>query len=81
MAGILDLRWKSAESTHRLRFLIIKRNLCMVAAVAALMSIPLLHGQDKPARLTFEVESIKLAKPGAIAGGIKAMPGGQEYLA
>jgi uncharacterized protein (TIGR03435 family) len=71
----MEIRGKHAS------FLMIKRNLCMVAAVTALMSIPLLHGQDKSARLTFEVESTKLAKPGAIAGGIKAMPGGQEYLA
>jgi uncharacterized protein (TIGR03435 family) len=34
-----------------------------------------------PSRLTFEVASIKLAKPGTRGGGIKALPGGQEYTA
>ena len=33
------------------------------------------------ARLTFEVASIKPAKPGARGGGVKALPGGQEYTA
>ncbi len=32
-------------------------------------------------RLTFEVASIKPAKPGGRGGGIKALPGGQEYTA
>jgi uncharacterized protein (TIGR03435 family) len=45
------------------------------------ISIPLLHAQEKPPRLTFDVALIKLAKPDEPAGGIKAMPGGQEYLA
>ena len=37
--------------------------------------------QEKPARLTFDVISIKPAKPGVRGGGIKALPGGQEYTA
>jgi uncharacterized protein (TIGR03435 family) len=56
------------------------RRLCILTAAIGLIAIPLVHGQEKP-RLTFEVASIKLAKPGAIGGGIKAMPGGQEYMA
>ncbi len=50
------------------------RGLC-VAAILGLM----LHGQDKPGRLTFEVASIKPSKPGGRGGGIRALPGGQEY--
>ncbi len=38
------------------------------------------HAQDKP-RLTFEVASIHLTKPGTIQGGIKALPGGHGYTA
>jgi uncharacterized protein (TIGR03435 family) len=45
------------------------------------ISIPLLHAQEKPRRLTFDVVSIKLSKPSTPAGGIKVMPGGQEYVA
>jgi uncharacterized protein (TIGR03435 family) len=40
----------------------------------------LVHAQ-KPERLTFEVASIKLANPDEQGGGIKAMPGGQRYVA
>jgi uncharacterized protein (TIGR03435 family) len=44
-------------------------------------SIVVLLGQDKPARLTFEVSAIHPSKPGEIAGGIKALPAGQGYTA
>jgi uncharacterized protein (TIGR03435 family) len=50
-------------------------------AIMTLFSIPLLHSQEKPARLSFDVASIKRAKPGTPGGGIKAMPGGMEYVA
>jgi uncharacterized protein (TIGR03435 family) len=54
----------------------------MFAAAIGLAFTPLVQGQDKPARLTFEVASIKPAKPGVReGGGIKALPGGQEYSA
>jgi uncharacterized protein (TIGR03435 family) len=53
----------------------------MFAALIGLISTPLAHGQDQPARLTFEVASIKPAKGGGPGGGIKALPGGQEYRA
>jgi uncharacterized protein (TIGR03435 family) len=59
----------------------LKRKLFMLAAVVGLASTLLLHAQDKPPRLTFEVASIKPSKPGTPGGGIKAMPGGQEYMA
>ena len=39
------------------------------------------YGQDKPPRLTFEVASVKPTPAGARGGGIKPMPGGQEYSA
>jgi uncharacterized protein (TIGR03435 family) len=57
-----------------------QRRFWLLAAIGGLLST-LVHGQDKPARLTFEVASIKLAKPGTRGGGIKALPGGQEYTA
>ncbi len=44
-----------------------------------LMCIALVHGQDK--RLTFEVASIKPRKADGLVGGMRAMPGGQEYVA
>jgi len=58
----------------------------LLAAVIALMTTSLTHGQDKPApdkpsRPTFEVASIRLAKPGTRGGFIKALPGGREYTA
>jgi uncharacterized protein (TIGR03435 family) len=45
------------------------------------MPLLVLQGQEKPVRLTFEVASIKPSKPGQRGGGIKPLPGGQEYTA
>lgn len=57
------------------------RKSCMFAAFLGLISGSLIiRGQDSPAKLTFEVASIKPAKGGP-GGGIKALPGGQEYRA
>ena len=53
----------------------IQRSLWILAAATCLMC------QEKPARLTFEVVSIKPSKPGGRGGGIKPLPGGQEYKA
>lgn len=50
-------------------------------SVLALIFAALLHAQSKPTRLTFEVASIKPTKPGTRGGGIKPLPGGQEYIA
>lgn len=58
----------------------ITRRLC-IFAVISLISISLVHGQEKSPRLTFDVASIKLAKPGTPGGAIKVMPGGEEYIA
>ncbi|MGA7236218.1 MAG: TIGR03435 family protein [Bryobacteraceae bacterium] len=58
------------------RFLLTTAALCLLATVYV-------FAQDKPARLAFEVTSIKASAPpmpGAV-GGIKALPGGQEYSA
>jgi uncharacterized protein (TIGR03435 family) len=52
------------------------RGLCAFASIALLA-----HAQDKPARLTFEVASVKPSKDNLRGGGIRALPGGQEYLA
>ena len=43
-----------------------------------LMFTALLPGQEK--RLTFEVASIKPTKPGGKGGGMRVMPGGQEFV-
>jgi uncharacterized protein (TIGR03435 family) len=59
----------------------IKGRAWMLAAAVGLTTTPLLHGQEKPARLTFEVVSIRPSKPGGRGGGIKPQPGGQEYKA
>ncbi len=37
--------------------------------------------QDSPARLTFDVASIRQSDPGSLNGGIKALPGGNGYTA
>jgi len=57
------------------------RSSLIITTVALVAAITIAHGQDKPARLTFDVASVKQAAPNQPAGGIKAMPGGQEYVA
>jgi uncharacterized protein (TIGR03435 family) len=52
-----------------------------ISLIAGLLSSLFLHAQEKPARPTFEVAAIHPSKPGQQFGGIKAMPGGQEYVA
>jgi uncharacterized protein (TIGR03435 family) len=56
---------------------------CLIAVgigLTAYLSVDAAHGQT--ARLEFEVASIKLTQPGSREGaGIKAMPGGQRYVA
>ena len=56
------------------------RQLSASVIVLFLISLPLLHAQEKPARLIFDVASIKLSKPGTVGGAIKVMPGGEEYI-
>jgi uncharacterized protein (TIGR03435 family) len=54
-----------------------------LAAIAALMSVPLAQPQDpaKAVRLNFEVVSIRPSKPDSPGGGIKPLPGGNGYTA
>jgi uncharacterized protein (TIGR03435 family) len=59
----------------------IKPSFVISTALLLTISLPLLHAQEKPPHLTFEVASIKLSKAGTPNGGIKVMPGGQEYVA
>lgn len=47
--------------------------------LAGLMFAAMVYGQDKPARLTFEVASIRPSTANGLNGGIKALPGGREY--
>jgi uncharacterized protein (TIGR03435 family) len=51
------------------------------ALLICLMSTSLVHAQDKPTRLTFDVASIKPSKSPTRDGGIKASPGGEGYIA
>jgi uncharacterized protein (TIGR03435 family) len=46
--------------------------------IVGLMFAALLPGQDQ--RLTFEVASIKPRKPDGVVGGMRVMPGGQEFV-
>jgi uncharacterized protein (TIGR03435 family) len=48
---------------------------------AAIGLLPAVHAQDKPARLTFDVASIKPSQAGGRGGLINPLPGGQEYSA
>lgn len=52
----------------------------MIRRMIALLFAALVYGQEKPARLTFEVASVKPSKPGD-AGAMKVLPGGQEFVA
>ncbi len=45
------------------------------------MVTSLVHAQDKTAPHTFDVAAIRPAKPGERNGGIKALPGGNGYIA
>jgi uncharacterized protein (TIGR03435 family) len=53
----------------------------LLAAAAILLLSPSAFAQDKPARLTFDVASIKLAAPDQQNGGIKPLPNGNGYIA
>jgi uncharacterized protein (TIGR03435 family) len=57
-----------------------KRRWTCVAALA-LIPFAVNYGQEAAAPLKFEVASIRASKPGQRNGGIKALPGGQEYVA
>ncbi|MDR3702098.1 MAG: TIGR03435 family protein [Candidatus Sulfopaludibacter sp.] len=52
----------------------------VLTAVICMVAAPLV-AQDKPARLTFEVASVKPSPPGGRGGGIRAQPSGQRYSA
>ena len=58
----------------------LRRKLFATISLIFTISLPLLHAQEKSPRLTFDVASIKLSKPGTVGGAIKVMPGGQEYI-
>jgi uncharacterized protein (TIGR03435 family) len=52
----------------------------LLAAAGALMSLLFADGQEKSARLTFDVAVIRPSQPGGRGGGIKPLPGGNGYL-
>jgi len=58
----------------------VSRISCLLAAATLVVAASLV-AQDKPARLTFEVASVKPSPPGGRGGGIRAQPGGQRYSA
>jgi uncharacterized protein (TIGR03435 family) len=60
----------------------IHRRIWLAAAAAGLLTT-LLYSQEKPGRLAFEVVSVKPSAPPqpGEGGGIRALPGGQEYSA
>ena len=53
----------------------------MNARFLHLLIAALVYGQDNPARLTFEVASVKPSKTGELGGAMKVMPGGQQFVA
>jgi uncharacterized protein (TIGR03435 family) len=57
-----------------------RRSFLWVAAVFLLHAASAVS-QDKPARLTFDVASIKLSQSDEQGGGIKPLPGGNGYIA
>jgi uncharacterized protein (TIGR03435 family) len=52
-----------------------------ILAIIALISASLAQAQDRPARLTFDVATIRPSKQADRNGGIKALPGGNGYTA
>jgi uncharacterized protein (TIGR03435 family) len=52
-----------------------------ILAVTGLISLSLAYGQDKPARLAFDVASIRLSQRDAQFSRIKPLPGGDGYTA
>jgi uncharacterized protein (TIGR03435 family) len=52
----------------------------VLAAIIGLTYLSLAHGQEKPARLTFDVAVIRPSQPGVRGGGIKPLPGGNGYV-
>jgi uncharacterized protein (TIGR03435 family) len=57
------------------------RSFFLAAPLIGLACFPVAHSQEKPARLAFEVVSIKpfQPNPAGFVAGIRALPGGQEY--
>ncbi len=53
----------------------------MIRCIMPLLVGLTVYGQDKAARMTFEVVSVKPSKPGGRGGAMKVLPGGQEFVA
>jgi uncharacterized protein (TIGR03435 family) len=58
-----------------------KHKSCILAAAIVLVHTTFLRGQAKPTRLTFDVASVKPAKPSEAGPSIEVLPGGREYFA
>jgi uncharacterized protein (TIGR03435 family) len=58
----------------------LKHRVSLLTMLIGLSSISLGHGQEKSARLSFDVAAIKLSQPGGLGGGIKPLPGGDGYV-
>jgi uncharacterized protein (TIGR03435 family) len=63
------------------RLVMTMRRSSILAVIAALMSASFARTQDKPARLTFDVATVRPSKQADRNGGIKALPGGNGYTA
>ena len=61
-------------------FFMSRRQVSVLASAIGLMLLSLAHGQEKPARLTFDVAVIRPSEPGGRGGAIKPLPGGNGYL-
>jgi uncharacterized protein (TIGR03435 family) len=58
-----------------------KKRPFLFVTLVVLISASLAQAQDKPARLTFDVATIRPSKRSDLNGGIKALPGGNGYTA
>lgn len=53
---------------------------CLSVAAVVFAATALGHGQEKPARLAFDVATIRPSDPNMQNGGIKPLPGGNGYI-
>src|ERR1700761_3496913 len=58
-----------------------KRTACISIAIIGSIAMPLMHGQDKAARLTFDVASIRPSQTAGRNGSIRPLPEGRGYAA
>jgi uncharacterized protein (TIGR03435 family) len=57
-----------------------RARVCILTLISGLICFFIAHGQEKTARLTFDVAAIKLSQPSTRDGSIKPLPGGNGYV-